>query len=71
MTTFVITFCICKGPYNKVSVTQIELFNNGSDRIAFKVFTTAPKRYCAKPNVGFLEAQERYTVQSKMVLNFV
>lgn len=33
---------------------QLTLTNNASQKVAFKVKTTAPKRYCVKPNAGTL-----------------
>jgi len=53
-----------------VSTTSLELFNNGNDRLAFKIKTTAPKRYCVKPNAKYLEPQERCTAQSLMLYCF-
>ena len=34
--------------------TTIRLYNPGSAELAFKVKTTAPKKYCVKPNTGFV-----------------
>jgi hypothetical protein len=40
---------------NKVAVAQLSATNNSSDTAyAFKVKTTNPKRYCVRPNVGFV-----------------
>ena len=33
----------------------IRLYNSGNEEIAFKVKTTAPKKYCVKPNTGFVK----------------
>ena len=36
--------------------TTIRLYNPGASEMAFKVKTTAPKKYCVKPNTGFVQA---------------
>jgi len=54
---------VFKGPFNVVSTTALKLFNSGNERLAYKIKTTAPKRYCVKPNSGFLEVQNTASVQ--------
>lgn len=43
--------------------TVIRLTNPGNEEIAFKVKTTAPKKYCVKPNTGFVAAGATQSVQ--------
>jgi len=44
-----------RGPFNQ-SITSHMLLKNPTDKsILFKIKTTAPKRYCVRPNSGLLE----------------
>ncbi|CAF0997923.1 unnamed protein product [Adineta steineri] len=54
---------IFKGPFNVVSITTLKLSNSGNERLAYKIKTTAPKRYCVKPNSGFLDAHATANIQ--------
>ncbi|CAF1076155.1 unnamed protein product [Rotaria sp. Silwood1] len=54
---------IFKGPFNVVSTTTLKLSNSGNERLAYKIKTTAPKRYCVKPNSGFLEPHGTANIQ--------
>ncbi|CAF2404158.1 unnamed protein product [Rotaria sp. Silwood2] len=54
---------IFKGPFNVVSITTLKLSNSGNERLAYKIKTTAPKRYCVKPNSGFLDAHASTNIQ--------
>lgn len=54
---------VFKGPFNAVSTTTLKLNNSGSERLAYKIKTTAPKRYCVKPNSGFLEPRANANIQ--------
>jgi flagellar biosynthesis GTPase FlhF len=54
---------IFKGPFNVVSTTTLKLANSGNERLAYKIKTTAPKRYCVKPNSGFLDPQATANIQ--------
>lgn len=56
---------VFKGPFNVVSTTALKLANNGNERLAYKIKTTAPKRYCVKPNSGFLDAQAQANIQGR------
>jgi len=44
-----------KGPFKEVVTSYLKLVNPSERRVAFKVKTTAPKRYCVRPNSGLLE----------------
>jgi hypothetical protein len=54
---------VFKGPFNVVSTTTLKLANSGNERLAYKIKTTAPKRYCVKPNSGFLDAHATANIQ--------
>ena len=54
---------IFKGPFNAVSITALKLSNSGNERLAYKIKTTAPKRYCVKPNSGFLDPCDTAGIQ--------
>ncbi|UJR20969.1 hypothetical protein I4U23_024075 [Adineta vaga] len=54
---------IFKGPFTTVSTTTLKLGNNGNERLAYKIKTTAPKRYCVKPNSGFLDSHTTANIQ--------
>ncbi|RUS88530.1 hypothetical protein EGW08_003706 [Elysia chlorotica] len=51
-----------KGPFSDVVVADLNLTNPTERRICFKVKTTAPKRYCVRPNSGILEPRKSITV---------
>lgn len=57
------TDLVFKGPFNIVSTTTLKLANTGDERLAYKIKTTAPKRYCVKPNSGFLEPNANANIQ--------
>ncbi|XP_017872567.1 PREDICTED: vesicle-associated membrane protein-associated protein A [Drosophila arizonae] len=40
------------GPFNRPVVTIMTLKNNSARTLVFKIKTTAPKRYCVRPNIG-------------------
>ncbi|XP_076470699.1 vesicle-associated membrane protein/synaptobrevin-binding protein-like [Babylonia areolata] len=50
------TELVFKGPFTDVVTAELKLFNPTEKRICFKVKTTAPKRYCVRPNSGILES---------------
>ncbi|ELU18444.1 hypothetical protein CAPTEDRAFT_168430 [Capitella teleta] len=43
------------GPFTDVVMTELKLSNPTEKRVCFKVKTTAPKRYCVRPNSGIIE----------------
>jgi len=45
-----------KGPFTDVVTSYLKLTNPCERRVCFKVKTTAPKRYCVRPNNGLIEA---------------
>ncbi|KAH9515688.1 hypothetical protein Btru_011742 [Bulinus truncatus] len=51
-----------KGPFTDVVTADLNLTNPTEKRICFKVKTTAPKRYCVRPNSGILEPKKSIVV---------
>lgn len=47
----------CSGPFTEVVTSHLKLSNPSDRRICFKVKTTAPKRYCVRPNNGIVEGR--------------
>lgn len=43
------------GPFSGVVTSYLELRNPSEERVLFKVKTTAPRRYCVRPNSGLIE----------------
>lgn len=46
-----------RGPFTDVVTATLKLTNPTEKKICFKVKTTAPKRYCVRPNSGVVEPQ--------------
>lgn len=53
------------GPFNQAVASHMSLTNPTQDNILFKIKTTAPKKYCVRPNCGFLEPGASVEVSSK------
>ncbi|OQV17252.1 putative Vesicle-associated membrane protein-associated protein A [Hypsibius exemplaris] len=51
-----------KGPSSQPATVNINLTNPATKWVAFKVKTTAPKRYCVRPNGGFIKAGDNVNV---------
>jgi len=51
-----------KGPFTDVVTSYLKLNNPSERRVCFKVKTTAPKRYCVRPNSGIVEARQQLSV---------
>lgn len=47
--------CYFSGPFTEVVQTEMKLTNPSNKKVCFKVKTTAPKRYCVRPNSGILD----------------
>jgi len=57
-------------PLNRVITNTLKLQNTSSEySVAYKVKTTAPQRYCVRPNTGVLQPKEVIEVQ--VLLNYV
>jgi hypothetical protein len=50
-------------PLNRVITNILQLTNQTEKPVAFKVKTTAPKRYCVRPNTGLIQPKETVEVQ--------
>lgn len=50
------TEILFEGPFDRVVTSYLELNNPSNATICFKVKTTAPRRYCVRPNSGTIEA---------------
>lgn len=47
------------GPFTEPVMTVMTLKNSSDKKVAFKIKTTAPKRYCVRPNCGELIPKEK------------
>lgn len=47
------------GPFTEPIQTVMTLKNPSDKKVAFKIKTTAPKRYCVRPNCGELAPKEK------------
>eukprot|EP01122_Echinamoeba_exundans_P004909 TRINITY_DN15118_c0_g1_i1.p1 TRINITY_DN15118_c0_g1~~TRINITY_DN15118_c0_g1_i1.p1 ORF type:complete len:291 (+),score=90.90 TRINITY_DN15118_c0_g1_i1:379-1251(+) len=52
-----------QAPFGKAPEQRIFLSNPSDDAVAFKIRTTAPKRYCVRPNIGIVPAKEKVEIQ--------
>ncbi|KPP64370.1 vesicle-associated membrane protein-associated protein A-like [Scleropages formosus] len=52
----------CTGPFTDVVTTNLKLRNPSDKKVCFKVKTTAPRRYCVRPNSGIVEPGTSVTV---------
>jgi len=51
-----------KGPFNVPTTSVLKLKNPSDRRVCFKIKTTAPKRYCVRPNAGILEPGDHLSI---------
>jgi len=51
-----------QGPYNEVVTATLKLFNPSDKKVCFKVKTTAPRRYCVRPNSGVVDSKSQVNV---------
>lgn len=56
------TELVFRGPFKDVVTTILKLSNPSDKKVCFKVKTTAPKRYCVRPNCGLIESNESVNV---------
>ncbi|KAG2183541.1 hypothetical protein INT43_006547 [Umbelopsis isabellina] len=52
-----------RGPLTQHSESTLTLTNTGSQLVAYKIKTTAPKQYCVKPNAGRINANSSVSIQ--------
>jgi regulator of replication initiation timing len=50
------------GPFTDVVTSNLKLTNPSDRPVCFKVKTTAPKKYCVRPNSGILKPKQKATV---------
>ncbi|XP_051538550.1 vesicle-associated membrane protein-associated protein A isoform X2 [Myxocyprinus asiaticus] len=51
-----------RGPFTDVVTTNLKLKNPSDKRVCFKVKTTAPRRYCVRPNSGVIDPGTTVTI---------
>uniref|UniRef100_A0A8C7CP30 VAMP (vesicle-associated membrane protein)-associated protein B and C n=1 Tax=Oncorhynchus kisutch TaxID=8019 RepID=A0A8C7CP30_ONCKI len=54
-----------RGPFSDVVNTTLKLANPTDRNVCFKVKTTAPRRYCVRPNSGVLDAGTSINVSGR------
>ncbi|KAI2668035.1 Vesicle-associated membrane protein-associated protein A [Labeo rohita] len=47
--------CDMRGPFTDVVTSYLKLKNPSDKKVCFKVKTTAPRRYCVRPNSGIID----------------
>lgn len=53
------------GPFSDVVTANLKLSNPTDRNVCFKVKTTAPRRYCVRPNSGIIDAGTSINVSGK------
>ena len=53
-------------PFTIVSSAVMSLRNPSDRKVCFKIKTTAPKRYCVKPNSGVIDPKQEVQVAGKI-----
>ncbi|XP_056302697.1 VAMP (vesicle-associated membrane protein)-associated protein A, like [Danio aesculapii] len=51
-----------KGPFTDVVTANLKLKNPSERKVCFKVKTTAPRRYCVRPNSGIIDPGATLTI---------
>ncbi|XP_016420969.1 vesicle-associated membrane protein-associated protein A-like [Sinocyclocheilus rhinocerous] len=51
-----------RGPFTDVVTANLKLKNPSERKVCFKVKTTAPRRYCVRPNSGIIEPGATLTI---------
>ena len=62
-----IVFVSFIGPFKDVVTAELKLINPSDQRVCFKVKTTAPKRYCVRPNSGIIEPGDKTVVSGNRI----
>lgn len=66
MCVFIIYFVT--GPFTAGPVTSyIKLINPTNKKVYFKIKTTAPKRYCVRPNSGVLKPKDVIEIAGEFI----
>ena len=53
------------GPFTSPVTSYMKLTNPSEKKVCFKIKTTAPKKYCVRPNSGVLDAKGVIDVAGK------
>lgn len=56
------------GPFTDVVTTNLKLRNPSDRKVCFKVKTTAPRRYCVRPNSGIIDPGLTVTVSGRKII---
>uniref|UniRef100_A0ABI7WJD5 MSP domain-containing protein n=1 Tax=Felis catus TaxID=9685 RepID=A0ABI7WJD5_FELCA len=60
-----------RGPFTDVVTTNLKLGNPTDRNVCFKVKTTAPRRYCVRPNSGIIDAGASINVSGSSLLQLL
>ena len=60
---------VTSGPFTDVVTSELKLTNPTEKRVCFKVKTTAPKRYCVRPNSGIIDTGATVNVSGGLFSN--
>lgn len=61
---FFVLFFI-SGPFTDVVTSELTLSNPSDKILCFKIKTTAPRRYCVRPNSGIMIPNQNVTVSGR------
>lgn len=53
---------VLQGPFDHVVTSYLELYNPSNQKVCFKVKTTAPRRYCVRPNSGIINPETKVKI---------
>ena len=53
------------GPFTQPVSSVMYLSNPSERKVCFKIKTTAPKRYCVKPNSGIIDPSEQVKISGE------
>ena len=59
------------GPFTEVVSSTIKLHNPTDQKVCFKVKTTAPKKYCVRPNSGIIQPQGTVSVAGMLFVELI
>lgn len=60
-----------KGPFNDYVTVSLKIENPTDKKIAFKLKTTAQRRYTVKPNRGVLDPKQSISVNGKFIITYL
>ena len=60
-----------KGPFDDYVSVSLKIENPTDKKIAFKIKTTAQRRYTVKPNRGVLDPKQSISVNGILLLKFI